>query len=121
MQKFFKFLVFSLLFMPASAQIRSDRDLVGKWQGTDMKLEFFNNQRVVMTLPGGKLPAANFNADYMRNPVAITITLTDKGQKLIYKGSLKFIDNENIEVEYFSGGAENVFEKGRTVKLRKQK
>jgi len=85
-----------------------------------MQLEFFSDQRVIMILPGGKLPIANFTADYMRNPIAITITLTDKGQKLIYKGGLTFQDKENITIEYFSGGADNVFEKGRVVKLKKQ-
>ncbi len=104
-----------------SAQIRSNRDLVGKWQGNNMKLEFFSDQHVIMTLPGGRLPVATFTADYMHNPVLLMITVMDNGQKLSYKGNLQFLDNENIQLEYFAGNSNNVFEKGRVVKLKRLK
>ena len=121
MQKYLYILLLVVFSNQVSAQIRSNRDLVGKWQGRDMQLEFFSDQKVMMILPGGKLPVATFTADYMRNPVALIITLVNNGQKMIYRGNLQFLDNENIELEYFGGGEDNVFEKGRVVKLKKQK
>ena len=121
MQKSLFILLICFCSSMASAQIRSNRDLVGKWQGRDMQLEFFSDQHVIMTLPGGRLPIAGFTADYMSTPIAITITLVNNGQKITYKGKLQFLDDENIQLEYFSGGEDNIFEKGRVVKLKKVK
>ena len=121
MQRFLFILLICFCSNLASAQIRSNRDLLGKWQGRDMQLEFFSDQHVIMILPGGKLPIANFTADYMHSPIALTISVVDKGQKITYKGNLQFLDNENIQLEYFSGGEDNIFEKGRVVKLKKVK
>lgn len=104
-----------------TAQIKANRDLIGKWQGPNMQLEFFADQHVSLTLPGGRLPMATFSADYMRNPIFVTITLVDNGQKLIYKANLEFIDNENIQVEYISGDVNHQFEKGKILKLKKLK
>ena len=121
MKKYFLILLICFCTELVSAQIRSNRDLVGKWEGSNMKLEFLNDQHVIMTLPGGKLPVATFSADFMHNPVALTITLVDNGQKICYKGGLQFIDNDNIQLEYFSGADDNIFESGRVVKLKKVK
>lgn len=121
MQKYLYILLISFLGNQVSAQIRANRDLLGKWQGENMQVEFFSDQHVMLTLPGGKLPMATFTADFMRNPAMLIITLSNNGQKIIYKADLLFIDNENIQLEYFSGGDENLFEKGRVVKLKKMK
>jgi len=121
MQKYLYILLISFCSNGLCAQIRSNSDLVGKWQASNMQLEFFSDQHVIMVIPGGKLPVATFTADFMHNPILLTITLTDKGQKIIYKANLQFRDNENIQLEYFSGGDEHLFEKGRMISLKRSK
>lgn len=108
--------------LSASAQIRSNRDLVGKWRGTDMQLEFFSDSKVIMIVPGGKLPVATYSADFMKNPIALNISVTDNGQKIVYKGELEFLNNETIRLKYFGDDENNdAFAKGRTVTLKKSR
>lgn len=103
------------------AQIRSDKDLVGKWEGGGMKLQFFSDRHISITGRGGQLPMGIFKSDYMQNPAIIMISISDHGQTLTYKVKLQFIDNDNIQVEYLSGDSADAFEKGRQVRLKKLK
>ena len=123
-----QYLLIAILFCVAvstSAQIRSNRDLVGKWQGTDIQLEFFADYKVMMVVPGGRLPVATYTMDFIRNPIVVTITLTDNGQKMTYKGELEFINNETIRLQYHAEngnyGSNDSFEKEKTVTLKKKK
>ncbi len=105
-----------------NAQIRSNRDLIGRWKAKEMQLEFFNDQRVSMILPGGKIPKATYEVNFMNNPVSLTITLADNGQTITYKGSIEFINNETIKLLYFGADTGNdAFAKGRNITLVKGK
>ena len=104
-----------------SAQIRSNRDLIGKWEGKDMTLEFSRDSKVIMIIPGGKLPVATYTADFMKNPIELKITLTDNGQKIVYSGRLAFTDNETITLHYSGESNPDIAEKGRTVTLKKSR
>ncbi len=105
-----------------NAQARSTRDLLGKWKGKEMQLEFFNDQRVSMILPGGKIPKATYQVNFMSNPIALTITLADNGQTMTYKGSIEFINNETIKLLYFGAdNANDAFAKERNITLVKGK
>lgn len=118
-----KHFIFSLLILTsftAAAQIRSYRDLVGKWNGPDMQVEFFSDSKVIMIVPGGKLPIATYSADFMQMPIKLKISLTDNGQKMEYYGTLQFLDNNTIKLEYFGDDRrQDAFAKGRTVTLKK--
>ena len=107
--------------MNAFAQIRSNRDLVGKWQSKDTKLEFFRDSKVMMIVPGGTLPVATYTADFMKNPIEIKITLTDNGQEIIYHGRLQFTDNETILIQYSGDNDINNTDKSRTLILKKSR
>jgi hypothetical protein len=120
--KKYGFLLFSCIFsFKAFAQIRSDKDLLGKWEGAGTQLQFFSDKHVSMIARGGKLPLATYKADYMQNPIVLTITLTDNGQTINYKVKLQFINNETIQAEYMNGESNDVFEKGRQLQLKKIK
>ena len=113
-------ILMSVIALPLFAQIRSNRDLVGKWKGHDLQAEFFSDLKVVVTLPGGKLPAGTYAADFMKMPIALTITVKDNGQKIQYTGQLEFIDNSTIRLRYFDPEErKDPFAKGRTVTLKK--
>ena len=103
MKKILTFILvsFFLIHAPAFTQIKSNRDLIGKWQGTKISVEFFSNLKLSLTVPGGRLPVATYSADFMKNPVELKIILTDHGQTIIYKGLLEFVDNETIRLKYF--------------------
>lgn len=105
-----------------NAQIRSNRDLIGKWSSKEMQFEFFNDQRVSMILPGGKIPKATYQVNFMNNPISLTIVLADNGQTMTYKGSIEFINNETIKLLYFGADSDtDAFAKGRTITLIKGK
>ncbi len=123
MKKYLLFVILmSFIVVPLFSQIRSNRDLVGKWQGSDMQVEFLSNSKVIMIVPGGKLPVASYTTDFTTIPISLTITLADNGQKMVYRGTMEFIDNQTIKFEYFGSEQKNdPFEKGRTVTLKKAK
>lgn len=114
-------LVFVISAIGCFAQIRSDKDLVGKWEGGGMKLQFFSDRHISIIGRGGQLPMGSFKSDYMQNPAIVMISISDHGQTLTYKVKLQFIDNDNILVEYLSGDSADAFEKGRQVRLKKIK
>ena len=120
-QKIFLMFVFMLSGLASvNAQIRSNRDLIGKWNSKEMQLEFFSDQRVSMILPGGKIPKATYLVNFMNNPISLTITLADNGQTMTYKGSIEFINNETIKLLYFGVDSGNdAFAKERTITLVK--
>ena len=105
------------------AQIRSTRDLLGTWQGKDLQLQFFADARVVVVMPGGKLPVATYTANFTTAPISIAITLMDHGQKMIYSGNMEFINNETIKLTYFGTDSDPnaAFDAGRTLTLKKQR
>lgn len=123
---FFIFTFFLLALLSASAQIRSNRDLIGKWQGNDhgdhLQLEFFADSKVMITAPGGRLPLATYTADFNKIPIEVTLTATDNGKQMSFKGQMEFIDNETIKFTYFGDSKRHdAFAQGRTITMKKNK
>ncbi|MEO6671032.1 MAG: hypothetical protein ABIN36_16240 [Ferruginibacter sp.] len=117
---------FLLVLGAASAQIRSNRDLLGKWQGNDrgdqLQLEFFADSKVMITAPGGRLPLATYTADFNKMPVEVSLTATDNGKQLSFKGQMEFLDNDSIKFTYFGDSKRrDAFAKGRTIIMKKSK
>jgi hypothetical protein len=113
--------------VPVSAQIHSNRDLIGRWTGNDggnqLQLEFFKDSKVMITAPGGRLPMATYKADFNATPISVSLTATDHSQQMVFRGSLEFIDNETIRLTYFGSNSKrkNNFEKGKTIVMKKSK
>lgn len=108
------------------AQIHSNRDLIGKWAGSDrgdqLQLEFFADSKVMITAPGGRLPLATYTTDFNKMPVEVTLTAIDHGQKMTFRGQLDFIDNETFKLTYFGDSKrKDVFAEGRTIVMKKAK
>ena len=128
MKKYF-LLIFTMLLINTinvSAQIRSNRDLLGKWHGNDrgdnLDLEFFADSKVMITAPGGRLPLATYTADFMKMPIEVTLTATDHGKNLTVKGKLEFVDNETIKLTYFGDNKRrDAFAEGRSIIMKKVK
>ena len=122
-------LIFTMLLINtinASAQIRSNRDLLGKWHGNDrgdnLDLEFFADSKVMITAPGGRLPLATYTADFMKMPIEVSLTATDHGKNLTVKGHLEFIDNDTIKLTYFGDSKRHdAFAEGRSIVMKKIK
>ncbi|MEO7524677.1 MAG: hypothetical protein ABIT58_11315 [Ferruginibacter sp.] len=109
-----------------SAQIRSNRDLLGKWHGNDrgenLDLEFFADSKVMITAQGGRLPLATYTADFMKMPIEVVLTATDHGQKMVVKGELTFIDHETFKLVYFGDNKRrDAFAEGRSIVMKKTK
>lgn len=124
MKKIFLFFLFITLFASYNsfAQIRSNKDLVGKWESNELKLEFFPDGRVGLLMQGGTMPGATYKTDFFKNPVALDITVTQDRQKMVFKAFIEFINNTTIEMQgYDENDPAAAFMKGRTVTLRKMK
>ncbi|MBS1741442.1 MAG: hypothetical protein JST81_00280 [Bacteroidetes bacterium] len=115
-------LLFSIQLL--AAQLRSNKDLIGKWSGADkgqqLQLEFFANATVMITTEGGRLPLATYTANFNTMPIEVKLTATDHGQQMNFKGQLTFIDNRTIKLTYFGDNKRNdVFAEGRTITMQK--
>ncbi|MFT3911773.1 MAG: hypothetical protein QM737_20280 [Ferruginibacter sp.] len=128
MKKHFLIILSLLLIntLNVSAQIRSNRDLLGKWHGNDrgdnLDLEFFADSKVMITAPGGRLPLATYTADFMKMPIEVVLTATDHGKNLTVKGKLEFINNETIKLTYFGDNKRHdAFAEGRSIVMKKIK
>src|SRR5688572_2747463 len=101
------------------AQIRSGKDILGKWKTEKFQLEFFADGRAGLILPGGSIPGATYKTDFLQNPNVIYISVIQDRQKQVYTFYTRFIDNNTIEVKGDNKDAAGKFLKGRSLKLSK--
>ena len=101
MNKAFTLLATLLLTLNVYSQVRSARDIIGQWEGKALKIEFFRDGRLGLTMQGGTLPGAYFTVDFQKNPAQINIVVPSEKSKLTYKAYLKFKSSDEIELQWF--------------------
>jgi hypothetical protein len=124
MKKPFVFLLImaSLFSFDSYAQIRANKDLIGKWEANGLRIEFFADGRVGLIMQGGTMPGATYKTDFFKTPASLDITVTDNRQKVVYKSFITFRDNNTIEMQgYNENDPAAAFMKGRTILLKKAK
>jgi hypothetical protein len=110
----------TLFFMTSvDGQVSSTRDIIGRWEHKDFKLEFFTDGRLGLTMQGGTLPAASYTADFHQNPAVIHLIVPSEKSKLTYKAYLKFKSNIEMELQWFKENDFNYSRNGQTIRLKK--
>ncbi len=104
--------------LSVDGQIRSTRDMIGRWEDNDFKLEFFGDGRLGLTMQGGTLPGAYYTADFQKNPAVVHIVVPSENSKLTYKAYLKFKSNNEIELQWIKESEYNS-RNGQPVILKK--
>ncbi len=119
MNKAFTLLASLFFILCVDGQIRSTRDMIGRWEHNDFKLEFFADGRLGLTMQGGTLPAAYYTADFQKNPAVVQIIVPSEKSKLTYKAYLKFKSNNEIELQWIKEIEFYHSRSGQTLKLKK--
>ena len=103
-------LLLILLSVTLFAQKHTSKDLIGKWEGKDVRSEvggliFLANSKVILSMRGSNSPAMTYSADFTSNPIKIDLSLTaQNGTKMQMKGLLQFIDNNTLKFQVFPKG-----------------
>jgi len=99
-----------LLSVSAFAQKHTQKDLIGKWQGTDEKnvtasLIFLDSTKVVLSMQGGTVPPFNYVVDLSKNPGTIELSVkAPDGRKITMMGLIQFLDNDRVKWQMFPDG-----------------
>ena len=102
-------LLFTLFSIAAFAQ-HSNKDLLGKWEGTDDQnktgsARFLDSNKVTISFPGGEIAQFTFVTDLPKSPAKIELTLhMEGGQTATLKGYLLFVDDDTIKWQIFPDG-----------------
>ena len=115
------FIILFLFFaaVQAMGQVRSNKDLVGRWSATSLKLEFLPDGRVIFAMKGGSIPGARYKTDFTQTPPSLAIELVQKSRKVIYNFGLEFTSNKTLRLTTLNSDASNAFDKQRSVILMK--
>lgn len=105
-------LAFLLILLSVSvfAQKHTQKDLIGKWEGKDVRSEvggltFLMNSKVILSVRGSNSPAMGYTADFTSNPIKIDLSLTGpSGAQMKMKGLLQFVDNNTLKFQVFPNG-----------------
>src|SRR5579872_7137617 len=97
-------LVSSFSFHPLTAQQHTISDLAGRWEsedGTSGNVEFIEGSKVVVSLSGLQVPAANYSIDFSKDPIWFDVFISPTRA---VKGLLKFVDDNTIKWQIFLEG-----------------
>ena len=117
---YFVISILLLLSLTSSGQIRSNKNLIGKWTASGLKLEFIPDGRVLFTMRGGSIPGARYKTDFLQAPALLVIELQDKQKKIVYRSSIEFIDDDTFRMTTLDNDPAYAFDKQRSVILRRE-
>lgn len=103
------------------AQVRSNKDLVGRWTGANLQLEFFPDGRVMFTMRGGTIPGARYKSDFTKTPAVLHIEIQQKSNTIVYKSTIEFINDDSLRLTTLDNDLANAFDKQRSVALKRKK
>jgi hypothetical protein len=119
-------LFFLIAGLAASAQKRSIKDLIGKWQSADgAGLEVIDSSRIFITYGKERKPILTYTTDFSKTPYWFDFVVKDSAQQLsAMKSLLLFQDNDVLKWEVFEDGdrpLDFTADKGDIVILRRKK
>lgn len=120
-KKFFFLLIFLISFFTGLGQLRSNKDLIGKWTASSLKLEFLPDGRILFVMRGGSLPGARYKTDFMQMPALLEIELVQQTKKIVYRTTIEFINDRSIRLTSYDKDPAKTFGKERNVVLIKEK
>ena len=103
-----------LLSITVFAQRHTEKDLIGKWEGTDTRsqlggLFFLKGSKLILTMGGTYSPAMTYTADFKSNPIKIDLLMTNvNGIQTTMKGLLQFVDKNTIKFQIFPNNQRTV-------------
>ncbi|MEO6584267.1 MAG: hypothetical protein ABIO05_08070 [Ferruginibacter sp.] len=112
-------LMVTFIFSTGNAQLRSNKDLIGKWKSNQTLLTFFPDGRVELLLNGGILPGARYKTDFVSFPPLLTINVEQNHQSIIYRSSLQFIDSKTLKITTLSDDLSKAFTAQRSITFYK--
>lgn len=112
--------------LAASAQKRSIKDLIGKWQSVDgAGLEVIDSSRIFITYGKERKPILTYTTDFSKTPYWFDFVVKDSAQQLSAMKSLLLLqDNDVLKWEVFEDGdrpLDFTADKGDIVILRRKK
>ena len=98
-----------LVCVSALAQSHTQKDLIGKWEGTDEKnitasLTFLDSTKVVLSMLGSSKPPFNYVVDLSNDPGTLDLSVETPGRKITLIGLIKFLDNDTVKWQIFLDG-----------------
>ena len=121
MKKRFYCLLLTAFFISLNSfgQIRSNRDLIGIWENSGLKIEFFADGRVGLVMQGGTMPGATFKTDFFKNPATLSIIITQAQKKMNFKSDIFFINDSTLKMEETNNDPQSIYLKGHPIILKK--
>jgi len=86
------------------AQFRSNRDLLGIWEGNQLWVEFNDQSRVTIHYTGEPGQTGTYTTDFFKKPAHLGMQFERKGEKRSIKCIIELIDNNTIRWEAFDKG-----------------
>lgn len=111
------FTFFLLASFSSTSQVRSNKDLIGKWTASGLRLEFMADGRVMFTMRGGSIPGARYKSDFTRIPAVLHIELVQKTKKIVYRSTVEFINDDSFHLTKFDDDPAHVFDKKSSITL----
>ena len=87
-----------------TAQFRSTRDLAGVWEGNQLRVEFFDNAKVSVKFTNEPPQDGTYKAEFFKKPMQLEITGMNKGQHIVIRCIIEFIDSNTLRWEAFDKG-----------------
>lgn len=103
MTKIFTVLFAVMLFSVSDSigQPRSSKDLLGIWSGSQLRVEFIDNSKVSVILPGGKQQIGNYRGDFFHTPVLLEMSFNDGGGKVEFKCLVEQVQYNQLRWQVF--------------------
>lgn len=105
----------------AEGQIRSNKDLIGRWSTPGLKLEFMPDGRLMFTMRGGTIPGARYKTDFTRIPAVLHIELEQTHPKIIYRSTIVFINDDSFQLTKLDNDPAHAFDKQSSIVLKKER
>jgi hypothetical protein len=97
--------LFCLSLLTNAQDSKSLKDILGKWQGEDVKstgtLEFTDSVNVIIVINGQNPMSFRYTIDFTKKPIPLTLTLNNE-TKFSF---LQFINNDKLKWQVFPNAA----------------
>lgn len=110
MKKNIFFFLLLLISVPAFAQQHAQKDLMGRWEGSDSAgtpavITFLDSAKVVVAINGATFPPYKSVIDFSKSPVMIDLVMHSlDGKEANLPGFLLFVDDNTIKWWIYPNG-----------------
>lgn len=85
----------------AFGQIRSANDLIGVWSANQVRVEFIDQSKITVILPGGTKQNGEYRGDFFHTPVLLEMFFNDGNGKVEFKCLVESVQPNTIRWQLF--------------------